>query len=46
LFWKFSSFRRIFNELKHNFQEWQRFINFSESFFYKDFLFKRTTSVI
>ena len=24
LFWEFSSFTRIFNELKHNFQEWQR----------------------
>jgi hypothetical protein len=24
LFWDFSSFIRIFNELKHNFQEWQQ----------------------
>jgi hypothetical protein len=39
LFWKFSSFTRIFNELKHNFQEWQQFINVSESFSYKDSLF-------
>jgi len=33
LFWEFSSSKRIFNELKHNFQEWQRFINVSEFFF-------------
>jgi hypothetical protein len=39
LFWEFSNFIRIFNELKHNFQEWQRFINVPESFSYKDFLF-------
>ena len=39
LFLEFSSSTRIFNELKHNFQEWQQFINISESFSYKDFLF-------
>ena len=38
LFWKFSSSTRIFNELIHNFQEWQRFINLPESFSYKDSL--------
>jgi hypothetical protein len=39
LFWEFLSSTRIFNELKHNFQEWQRFINVPESFSYKDSLF-------
>jgi len=34
LFWRFSSFTIIFNELKHNFQEWQWFINVLESFFF------------
>jgi hypothetical protein len=43
LFWKCSSSTRIFNELKHNFQEWQRFINFPKSFSYKDSLFILTT---
>jgi hypothetical protein len=43
LFWEFPSSTRIFNELKHNFQEWQRFINVPESFSYKDFLFILTT---
>jgi hypothetical protein len=33
LFWKFFSSTRIFNELQHNFQEWQWFINVPESFF-------------
>jgi hypothetical protein len=39
LFWEYSSSTEIFNELKHHFQEWQRFINVPESFSYKDSLF-------
>ena len=39
LFWELPSSTRIFNELKHNFQEWQRFINVPKSFSYKNFLF-------
>jgi hypothetical protein len=39
LFWEFSSSKKIFNELKHDFQERQRFINVPESFSYKDSLF-------
>jgi hypothetical protein len=35
LFWEFPSPTRIFNELKHNFQEWQRFINVPEYFLIK-----------
>jgi len=37
--WEFSSCTRIFNELQYNLQVWQRFINVSESFSYKDSLF-------
>jgi hypothetical protein len=38
LFWEFSSSTRIFNELQYNLQVWQRFINVSKSFSYKDSL--------
>jgi len=37
--WEFPSSTRIFNELQYNLQVWQGFINVSESFSYKDFLF-------
>jgi len=39
LFCEYPSSIEIFNELKHHFQEWQRFINVPESFSYKDSLF-------
>jgi hypothetical protein len=38
LFWKSLSSTRIFNGLQYSFQVWQRFINVSKSFSYKDFL--------
>ncbi|KAL3598365.1 hypothetical protein D5086_006283 [Populus alba] len=38
-FWEFSSSTRIFNELQYNLLVWQGFINVSESFSSKDFLF-------
>jgi len=39
LFWKSPSPTKIFNGLQYSFQVWQRFINISESFSYKDSLF-------
>jgi hypothetical protein len=44
LFWESPSSTRIFNELQYSFQVWQGFINFSESFSYKDFLFILATT--
>jgi hypothetical protein len=38
-FENFLILQKIFNELQHNFQEWQRFINIPGSFSYKNFLF-------
>jgi hypothetical protein len=38
-FWEFPSSTRIFNEFQYNLQVWQWFINVSESFSYKDYLF-------
>jgi hypothetical protein len=39
LFWKSPNSTKIFNGLEHSFQVWQGFMNVSESFSYKDFLF-------
>jgi hypothetical protein len=39
LFWESPNSTKIFNGLQHSFQVWQRLINVSESFSYKDFLF-------
>jgi hypothetical protein len=39
MFWKFSSFIRIFNGLQYNSKVWPRFINVLESFSIKDSLF-------
>jgi len=39
LFWESPNFSKIFNGLQHSFHVWQRFINVSESFSYKDSLF-------
>jgi hypothetical protein len=44
LFWKSPSFIKIFNELQYSFQVWQGFINISEYFSYKDFLFILATT--
>ena len=38
LFWESPTSTKIFNGLHHSFQVWQRFINVSESFSYKDSL--------
>jgi len=39
LFWESPNSKKIFKGLQHSFQVWQRFINVSESFSYKDSLF-------
>jgi len=39
LFWESPNSTKISNVLQHSFQVWQGFINFSESFSYKDSLF-------
>jgi hypothetical protein len=39
LFWESPNSTKIFNGLQHSFQVWQGFINVSEFFCYKDFLF-------
>ena len=39
LFWESPNSIKIFNGLQHSFQVWQRFINVSKSFSYKDSLF-------
>jgi len=44
LFWKSLNSTKIFNGLQHSFQVWQGFINVSESFSYKDFLFILATT--
>jgi hypothetical protein len=44
LVWESPSSTRIFNGLQYSFQVWQGFINFSESFSYKDFLFILVTT--
>jgi hypothetical protein len=44
LFWKSPRATRIFNGLQYSFQVWQGFINVSESFSYKDFLFILATT--
>ena len=43
LFWESPNSTQIFNGLQHSFQVWQRLINVSESFSYKDFLFILST---
>jgi hypothetical protein len=39
LFWKSPNSTKIFSGLQHSLQVWQGFINVSESFSYKNFLF-------
>ena len=39
LFWEYPNSSKIFNGLQHSFHVWQRFINVSESFSYKDSIF-------
>jgi hypothetical protein len=39
LFWESPNSSKILNGLQHSFHVWQGFINVSESFSYKDFIF-------